>query len=466
MKDKENKTSKKAVFFSFGQLADLTAYQTFTFLVFTFYYAVVGINVVLISIGFIIWSIWNSLNDPMLGYLSDRTHTKWGRRFPYIMVALVPLAIIMLFIFSPPIAFGLTDEITNFIYFLIVIIVFELFYTMYSLNVTSLFPEVFLTSEERIKANNIRQIFSIIGLIVAFILPSLFITDYSDPNSLGQYQIFGIVCLIIIIACGLIFLKFGPKEKTEFQEDYKNAPSFVDSIKMCVKSKSFRWYIPAEIANWFVFGMLPIIIPLYGKFVLGLQDSLLISLLLGFAFISAALFITILWKPLVRKMGNKKAWILSMSIWILTLLPLMIINDFISGMIVFFLMGIGLSGSLYIIDLVVADIIDEDEVETGMRREAAYYGVNALFLRMTTVLVFLAISSVFTSVGWAVFEPDVITEEIIFGLRALIVIFPAIALGIGILAIYKYPLDGERLIKVKEEVRKIHEGKISVKKKS
>ncbi|MHA1491583.1 MAG: hypothetical protein ACTSRI_18255 [Promethearchaeota archaeon] len=65
MKDRENKTSKKAVFFSFGQLADLTAYQTFTFLVFTFYYAVVGINIVLISIGFIIWSVWNSLNDPM-----------------------------------------------------------------------------------------------------------------------------------------------------------------------------------------------------------------------------------------------------------------------------------------------------------------------------------------------------------------------------------------------------------------
>jgi len=371
----------------------------------------------------------------------------------------------MLFIFSPPIAFGLTDEITNFIYFLIVIMVFELLYTMYSLNVTSLFPEVFLTSEERIKANNIRQIFSIIGLIVAFILPSLFITDYSDPNSLGQYQIFGIVCLVIIIACGLIFLKFGPKEKTEFQEDYKYSLGFIDSIKTCVKSKSFRWYIPAEIANWFVFGMLPTIIPLYGKFVLGLQDSLLISLLLGLAFISAALFITILWKPLVRKIGNKKAWILSMSIWILTLVPLMIINDFISGMIVFFLMGIGLAGSLYIIDLVVADIIDEDEVNTGMRREAAYYGVNALFLRMTTVLIFLAISSVFTSVGWAVFEPNVITQEIIFGLKALIVIFPAIALGIGILAIYKYPLDGERLIKVKEELKKIHEEKITWKKK-
>jgi GPH family glycoside/pentoside/hexuronide:cation symporter len=207
--------------------------------------------------------------------------------------------------------------------------------------------------------------------------------------------------------------------------------------------------------------MLPTIIPLYGKFVLGIQDSLTISLLLGLAFISAAIFITVLWKPLVRKIGNRKSWIISMSIWIVSLLPLMLIGKdmLIISMIVFFLIGIGLSGSLYIIDLVVSDIIDEDEVKTGMRREAGYYGVNAFFLRLTTVLIFLAISTVFTNVGWAVFEPKLITPEIIFGLRILIFVFPAIALGIGILAIFKYPLDGERLLKVKEELEKIHEKK-------
>ena len=461
MKEKESKTGRIAVIYSFGQIADATAYQTFTFLVFTFYYAVVGINIVLITIGFIIWSIWNSLNDPLLGFISDRTHTKWGRRMPYIMIGFIPLAITMLLVFSPLKSFGIVNEMANFVYFLIVILVFELFYTMYSLNLTSMFPEVFITVKERTIANNVRQVFTIVGLIVAFILPGLFISDYSDPNSMPQYQVFGLVCLLIIIVLVLIFIKFGPKEKAEFQQDYKNAPGFFGSIKICVKSKSFMWYIPSEITNWFVFGMLPTIIPLYGKFVLGIQDSLLISLLLGLAFISAAIFITVLWKPLVRKIGNRKSWIISMSIWIVSLLPLMFFGKYmlIISMIVFFLIGIGLSGSLYIIDLVVSDIIDEDEVNTGMRREASYYGVNALFLRLTTVLIFLAISSVFTSVGWAVFEPKLITPEIIFGLRTLIFIFPAIALGVGILAMFKYPLDGERLLKVKENLEKIHEKK-------
>jgi GPH family glycoside/pentoside/hexuronide:cation symporter len=139
----------------------------------------------------------------------------------------------------------------------------------------------------------------------------------------------------------------------------------------------------------------------------------------------------------------------------------MFISDIITAMIVFFLIGIGFSGSLYIIDLIIADIIDEDEVNTGTRREASYYGVNIFFQRFATIFVFLTISLVFTNVGWAVYEPEKVTPELIFGLRALMCIFPAIALVIAILAIYRYPLDGDYLKNVKEELNLIHKEKKS-----
>jgi len=222
-------------------------------------------------------------------------------------------------------------------------------------------------------------------------------------------------------------------------------------------------YIPAEIASWFVFGMLPTIIPLYGKFVLGIGEgeSILLALLLGLLFISAVIFMNLVWKPVVQKIGLRKTWIISMSIWIITLIPLMFLQDVFSAMIVFFFIGIGFSGSLYIIDLIIADIIDEDELITGTRREASYYGVNIFFQRFATIFVFLTISLVFTNVGWTVYEPEKVTPEVIFGLRALICIFPAIALGIAILAIYRYPLDGDYLIKVKAELQTLHAEKKS-----
>jgi len=456
---KESGTFKKGFFYSFAQISDVTAYQAFILLIFTFYFTVVQINIWLITLGYFIWTVWNAFNDPLIGYLSDRTHTKWGRRLPYIVVSFVPLAVIMYFLFTPPLPVGEINEVGNFYYFLMIILVFELFYTAFSLNQTSMFPEVFMSEQERTKVNNIRQIFSIIGLFFAFILPGLIISDFSDPASLPEYQLFGIIAGIVVIVGALIFLLFGPKEKQEFQEDYKNAFGFLKTIKFCFKSKSFRWYIISETSTWFVYGMLPTIVPLYAKYVLNEPDAFMASLLLGLTFISATLFITFLWRPAVRKIGNRKAWMISMTIWIFSLFPLMFIGDLIPALFIFFLLGIGLSGSLYIIDLIVADIVDEDEIATGIRREAGFYGVNAFVLRFSNILVILAISTVFSTVGWATFDPSVDPSQVAFGLRALIFIFPAIALLIAILAIYKYPLHGGKLKEVKEKLEEIHEQK-------
>ena len=177
VKNEDEYSNKKAAAYSFAQVADVLAYQSFTFLTFTFYFAIIGLPILYISIGFMIWSVWNALNDPLLGYLSDRTHTKWGRRYPYIMIGLIPLAIVMFFVFTPPKTFGITDLTTNLLYFIVIIIIFELFYTMFSLNTTSLFPEVFTNLEERTKANNIRQTLTIIALLFAFLLPGFIIAD-------------------------------------------------------------------------------------------------------------------------------------------------------------------------------------------------------------------------------------------------------------------------------------------------
>jgi len=454
-------SAKKAAAYSFGQISLITAYQTFTFLVFTFYFSVVRLEIFLISLGFIIWSIFNAFNDPIMGYISDRTNTKWGRRRPYIMIMLVPLALIMFFLFFPPLSYGIESSTSNFIHFVIVILLFELFYTTYDINLTSMLPEVFITKEARIKANNIRQVFAIIGLIFAFILPGLFISDYSDPDSLLEFAPFAVTITIIIIIVGIIFLKFSPREKKEFQEDYRNVPGFFESFKICFKNRSFRWAIPAFMGDFFVDTILPTIVPLYGKYVLdiGEGETLLLSLLLGIAFIAAAISITFIWKPIASRIGIRKMWMISSAVWIATLAPLMFIQDRIFGFIVFFLIGIGLGGSLYSKDLIVSDIIDEDEVNTGIRRDASYFGIYIFVLRLANIFVFLSIGLVFTNVGWTIFEPDAVTSEIELGLRLLGFLFPAIALLVIILAMYKYPLDGKYLGEIKEKLVEIHQQK-------
>ena len=451
---------KRAISYSIGQISDIASYQAFTFLAFTFYFAVVGLDIEWITLGFIIWSIWNSFNDTFIGSLSDRTHTRWGRRKPWVMVSLLPIAIILFLIFLPPFSYGISDDIVNFVYFLIIIIIFELFFTMYDINYTSLFPEIFITEKERAKGNNVRQLFAIFGLIAAFLLPGLLISSYTHPAP-GEYSMFAIVVGIIIIIPGLLFLKFSPKGRTEFGQEYKEAPNFFNTLKFCIKSKSFMIYIPAEIANWFVYGMLPVVVPLYGEFILGFADPFMISLLLGVTFLSAALFMTILWKPLVQKIGPRKSWLISMTIWIISLVPLFFLGPGmeVAAFVVFFLMGIGLSGSLYIVDIIIADIVDEDEVKTGVRREGGYYGVNIFFQRFATVFVFLIIGPVFLIADWGEFNPINIPD---LELRSLMFIFPAIALVIAIIAISFYPLDGANLKQIKSRLTELHEKKKSI----
>lgn len=460
-KNDEEYTNKQAVAYSFGQISLITAYQSFTFLIFTFYFSVVRLSVVLISIGFLIWSIWNAFNDPLLGYISDRTHTRWGRRRPYIMIMLVPLALVMFFLFFPPLSYGITDDIANFLYFVIIILIFEMCYTTYDINLTSMLPEVFITEDARIKANNIRQVFAIVGLIFAFIFPSFFISDYSDPSSLPQYHFFGITLTIIIIIVGIIFLRFTPRERPEFQQDYKGVPGFIESFKTCMKNKSFRWAIIPFMCDFYVDTILPTIVPLYGKYVLGIGEgqTLMLSLLLGGSFISAAISITVIWKPIAKKIGIRKMWMLSSAVWIATLAPMMFISDAISGFIVFFLVGIGMAGSLYSKDLVVSDIIDEDEVLTGSRKDASYFGIYIFFLRIGYIFVFFSISMVFTNVGWTIFEPESVTAEVILGLRLLGFVFPAIALTLLIIFMYKYPLHGEYQKEIKSKLAIIHQEK-------
>ena len=90
---------KHALNFSSGNISDVLALQAFGFLVFTYYFTIVRINVFLISVGFMLWAVWNALNDPLLGGLSDRTQSKHGRRYPWLIAAIVPLSIIMILLF-------------------------------------------------------------------------------------------------------------------------------------------------------------------------------------------------------------------------------------------------------------------------------------------------------------------------------------------------------------------------------
>lgn len=457
--DREKFSLGHALAYSSGLFSDVLSYQFFTFLIFTFYFSIIQIPTAVMTVGWIIWSVWNALNDPMWGIISDRTNTKWGKRRPYIIASIVPLCIIVILLWTPlQITIPGWPKLSEFLYFLFIIIAFDTIYTMFSINQTSLFPEMFQSLEVRGKVNNVRQIFSVIALIFAFIVPTFFFepgTTFTNPVNEPNYFNAGVFIAIVMFIGALIMIIWGIKEKPEFKVDKKETPSFFRSIKITLKNRAFVCYAITALANWYVFGMLPTIVPLYGEYVLNIMDTTLQSILLGVAFLSAAIF-TFVWRFVTHKIGLRKGFMISMVVFIITLFPFMFIGDFVSGIIAFFFVGAGLAGSLFFRDPLVGAVADQDELNTGVRREGSFYGVNALVIRLSTIFIFISIGSVFESVGWAVFDPLADPE---LGLRLLMFLFPAIALVVGIISMYFYPITKEKFEQIKEEVNKLHREK-------
>jgi GPH family glycoside/pentoside/hexuronide:cation symporter len=415
---------------------------------------------------YILWGIWNAINDPVLGALSERTKHKdrWGKRRFYLMISIIPLCVMLVLLFFVP--FDTSAKTVEFFYFLITIIVFEFFYTLFDVNVNAVFPEMFPTEKKRAAVNLFIKITLVIALILASLLPGIIVPDLvpdalATPSEVADikinYFIMAIVAAIITIAISIPFLKWGVKEKVERVEDFEKRPSFMQSLKFTLKNKTFVKFVIANTMLWYCYTILPLILPIYAENVLDIEEgSFLISLALLGAFLVAALCMP-LHRKLGLRIGMRNELILSMAVWIGTLFPFFLISgpDFqVVFIIITAIQGFSLSGAFYLVDIIHADIIDEDALKFGVKRSASYYGINAFIHRISIILVITTVIIMFGNIGWDKnYDPVSADPTVVeWGLKAIIWVFPAIALLIGILMMRSYGLHGERLEAMRREI--------------
>ncbi len=454
---------KKRIAFAMGEVGDNTAMQTFSFLIFTFYFAIVGLPVVWITGGFILWSLWNGINDPLIGYLSDRTKTKWGRRIPWMVGATIPLAIVMILLFTPPIA--LSKEI-NFIYFFIILILFDTTYTAFNLNYNAVFSEMFVTMEDRSSTGKVRISFVMIALIFAFLLPTLIIEDLLGGNpqtpatiskALGEYQLTGIIAAAVIIISYFIILKWGVKEPKHISKDAETAMSFGKTLKTTFKNKSFLWFLIPALGTWIAINILPTLAPLFMYHALGVEDAELVGYALALQFIVAALS-TPLWEKIRVKKGARMAGLIGIVTWIIPIIFFAFSINIEMVFIVQIFNGIGLGGGLYFYDQCIAEIIDEDEIRNGTRRSGIYYAVLNFFIRLSAIINFILIGIVFSTTNWQDYNPNPGVDTIL-GLQILMGVYPAIVLVLSWIGLYFYPIKGEKLAENRRNLEELHKQK-------
>ncbi|MBY8992829.1 MAG: MFS transporter [Candidatus Lokiarchaeota archaeon] len=438
--------------FSLGNGVEWFINAAFNLWVFTFYFTAVGLDVNLIRTAFIIWTIWNAINDPLIGYISDRTHSRWGRRRIFIMIGIIPVLVLEILIWLPP----LSGEMAQFFYLLIMLILYDTAYTLIALPTDSLFPELYTTVEERTQVNTMRQILAAIGLILAALIPGIFIGDQATVDG---YLMNGIVTTIIVGVSMVIFLKWGAIEREEFKLDYQQGFSYFQSLKHTFKNKGFVLYIIMFFLYEFILLLLATIVPLFAAEVLGTTSAFETSILMGALYIIGIVSM-FLWKKIDVKLGGKVGYGLSMLAYVIASIPMLFITSYIQALIAVIFMGIGFGGMLYFIWYIVADCIDDDELKTGVRREGSFFGIANFFMRLSMVLSITTISLVFTETGWEEYTPNA-GINVISGLRFLFVIVPAMALGFSLVCLLYYPFSKNKVLEMKGKLAELHESKMS-----
>jgi GPH family glycoside/pentoside/hexuronide:cation symporter len=156
----------------------------------------------------------------------------------------------------------------------------------------------------------------------------------------------------------------------------------------------------------------------------------------------------------------------ALLMWALAQIPYLFIQDYVSLLIFSVIGGICLSGVSLLQRIIIAVIVDEDELKTGVRREAGFWGINYFIIRFATIVVFLSIGLVFASTDWIIYGGEAsVTSEMIFGLRLLRSIFPFVGLMIGVIAMILFPITKEVNDQITQDVQKLHlekKAKVSV----
>ena len=246
--------------YSAGSLSAAVSYQAFSAYLFYFYVQVCALPIPLYSLGFAIYGIWNAINDPLFGYISDRTRTKWGRRIPYVVFGNIPLMLSFMLVWAPYVEhinstllsfslFGSEVELFGlpldlFLYFVIIGSLFDTFYTMVILAWTALFPEMFTDLKERTEVNAYRQLFSVVGLILGLALPLTLV------KLLGSWWMMGVL-LGLVTGAGVFLSLLGSKETKAFAME--EPLGVIEAFRFTLKNRSFMTFVLANLTIQYIF---------------------------------------------------------------------------------------------------------------------------------------------------------------------------------------------------------------------
>lgn len=428
-----NRLSNRAfpIYYGLGNLGANIFSQAFATFILFFYVDHLRAPLGPITAAMSIQSIWHAVLNPAMGLLSDRTHSRWGRRIPYIAGAFLPLGFVFWLLWHP-----LTGPSHIVLYFFMAVAMFDALYLLVVINWTSLFPELFRTLDERTRVARWRQAIGIVALMLGVSIPPLLYGRW------GWSAMGAILAALGTLGFAFVILGYA---KAYHDPAPVALPLLPPSRRIwqpfwqVLKESGFPPYLITNFLVQFVLLLIPATMPFYAKYVLHLTHGEL-SIMLGMTFI-VAIIMVYPWSRFINRYGSRRSIRIAIGILTIAVLPFFFVTTFAEGVLTTMMLGIGLSGFLMLIDIIMAELIDEHERHQRVRREATFYGINGFILRFGTTVEALSVYAMFHFTGYHANSAGTASLPVREGMRFLMAGVPFIALVVAlwIFARYRVP---------------------------
>ena len=340
-----------------------------------------GLSLSTIGIATVLFSIWDAFNDPITGFLSDRTRSRFGRRKPWLLSSTPVFVLSAILFFSPPESLG--NGLMLAVYYTFFLMLTETANTIAAVNYHSLLPELFRDTGTRNRANAIRQALQLVGMIIGV---SLFPKIVSAFENMAGSQVLGYrltaMALGVLGGAMMLYSFLGCREREDFIK--LPQPRLMESLKAVVANRNF-WLV--SVSHFFyqaTTGLLLAGIPFFIKYALRQPDDM--AFILSACVFVSAIPSMYLWYRLINRLGALRVWRIAL-LWLALALGLMYLaGDLVLASVLGVLVGIGIAGVTANLDMVNSELIEEDARRYGVRREATFFAAISFVTRLSGLI--------------------------------------------------------------------------------
>jgi GPH family glycoside/pentoside/hexuronide:cation symporter len=423
--------SKKTKFFyGIGDLGNAVVNSAVQFFLMKFYTDGALVAPALAGNALLIGKFWDAINDPLFGWLTDRTKSRFGKRRVFMIFGAIPLAIsIALLWYVPP-----ASRIWTFVWIAFTFILFDTMWTLTNVPYYALTSELTDDYDERSSLTTYRMVMAVPAYLVGAALTPAIVGLFALQRT--GYAFIGIL-YGLLAGAALLISAAGFRERTNIVTA-EPEPSPLKSLSVALKNRPFIWLSGTYFIVNISFAFIKILMAYYVEYQLLMQAE--IPLVMGLMLICVTISLPF-WQWLSRKMDKGPAYALGMAIGALAVLLTFFLPHVPTALIylVAALAGFGFAANWIFPWAMVADVGDYDRAETGQQRSGMYYGVWGLATKISEALALAAVGWVLTGFGYV---PNVEqTPQALLGIRLFFGLIPAICIFAALPLLIKYPIN-------------------------